>query len=368
MYFSDELSDDVSNEPTSSSSINVLTNGLKRPLPDGVDSERKKKFRLTDVSEDELEVTNKDDSGKNHIELLIQKVSESLENTIGDKESDVSNKTYDNLRNETNSSFNMINHNGNNGIDEKDCKEDNPVKNTLSKDISKDREIKTSNINNANNSCEFIENSKDTVINGKNKLTKNDILITNGISCLNKSSSSENLAITENSDHENENVAVVNDIQVTGNIYTAVNESTVGESNLNHSNTKISTIENNVNSKKNYAESFNNKVQHLTKNTDETETIESRPCTSNTNNSKTIDVCSNGFDQDFEDIESDNSSNISCDDITDLPEDINSIINGVKQMTKESFPQLLKLFSNKELTYDVRRFLLFLILVIYCID
>ncbi|KAL4148295.1 hypothetical protein QTP88_002569 [Uroleucon formosanum] len=344
-----ELSDDP-NEPTSSSSRNVLTNGLKRPLPDGVDSDKKKKFRLNDTSEDELEVTNKDDSGKNHIELLIQKVSESLENTIGDKEANVSNKTHDNLRNETNSSFNMINHNGNNGIDEKDCKDDNPDKNTLSKDISKDREIKTSIINNASNSCEFIGNSKDTVINGEDKLTKNDILTSNGISCLNKSSS-ENLGITENSDHENENVAVVNDIQVRENIYTVVNESTVGESNLNHLNTKISTTENNVNSKKTDAEplpKFNNKIQHLTKNTDETETMESCPCTSNTKG----DVCSNGIDQDFEGIEFDNTSHISCEDLTDLPEDISSIINGVKQITKESFPQLLKLFSKKELTYD----------------
>ncbi|XP_060879430.1 general transcriptional corepressor trfA-like isoform X3 [Metopolophium dirhodum] len=356
-----ELLDDVPNEPTPSTSTNVLTNGLKRPLPDAVEGDKKKKFRLTEINEDELEVTNKDDSGKNHIELLIQKVSDSLENPISDDESNVSNKTNHNLNNETTSSFNKINHNGNNGIDNKDCKEDYPDRNTLSKDISKDRKKYPSDIllnilnnvkNNFNDSCEFIGNSKDTIKNGKNVLTKNDILTSNGISCLNKLSSSDNLAITENSDHEN--VAVVNDIQVTENISTAVNDSTVRESNSNLSNIKIYTTENIVNSKKNDAEpllEFKNKIQHLTKNTDETKSIES-PCNSNTNNSKKVDVCSNGIDQDFEVIDSDNSSDYSSYDLTDLPEDISSIISGVKQITKESFPQLLKLFSSKELTYD----------------
>jgi len=41
MYFSVELPDDDPNERTPSSSANVLTNGLKRPLPDGVDGEKK---------------------------------------------------------------------------------------------------------------------------------------------------------------------------------------------------------------------------------------------------------------------------------------------------------------------------------------
>jgi len=41
MYFSVELPDDG---PTPSTSKNVLTNGLKRPLPDGVDGEKKKKY------------------------------------------------------------------------------------------------------------------------------------------------------------------------------------------------------------------------------------------------------------------------------------------------------------------------------------
>jgi len=365
ILFSVELIDDVPNEPTPSTSTNVLTNGLKRPLPDAVDGDKKKKFRLTEVSEDELEVT-KDASGKNHTALLIQKVSDSIED---DDEPNVSNKTNDNLNNETNSSFNKINHNGNNGIDDKDCKEAYPDKNTLSKDISKDRKKYPSDIllnilnnvkNNFNDSCEFIGNSKDTVKNGKNVLTKNDILTSNGISCLNKPSSSDNLAITENLDHEN--VAVVNDIQVTENISTAVNDSTVRESNSNLSNIKIYTTENIVKSKKKGAEpllKFKNKIQHLTKKNDETKSIDS-PC-SNTNNSKKVDVCSNGIDQDFEVIDSDNSSDYSSYDLTDFPEDIRSIISGVKQITKESFPQLLKLFSSKELTYDVRRFLLFLI-------
>ncbi|XP_029347115.1 myb-like protein D isoform X2 [Acyrthosiphon pisum] len=328
-----ELNDDDPNEPTPSTSKNVLTDGLKRPLPDGVDDDKEKKIRLTEVSEDKLEVTNKDDNKESDIELLLQKVSESLENTIddesnvsnkiplpdgvdGDKEkkirltevsedklevtnkddnkesdielllqkvseslentiddeSNVSNKTHDNLKNEKNPSFNLINHNGNNGIDDKDCKEDYLDKNTLSKDISKGKKKYNPSANdvekNLNDSSEFIENSKDIVKNGNNILTSiltKDILTSNVISCLNKSSSSDNLAITENSDPES--VAVVNDTQVTENISTAVNDSTVRESNSNLSNTNIYTIENIVNSKKDDANpllELKNKI-HLTK-------------------------------------------------------------------------------------------------------
>jgi len=238
---------------------------------------------------------------------LLQKVSESIEK---DDESNVSNKPHCGiLKNGNNSSFNNINHNGNNGIDDKGCKKDYPGKNTLSKDISKKRKRKNAseillNIlnkveKNFNDSCEFVGNSKDTVKNGKNILTKNDILSSNGISCSNKSSSSDNLAITENSDHEN--VAVVNDIQVTENISTAV-------------------------------------------------------------------VCSNSIDQDFHVIDSDDNSDILSSDLSDSSIDINNIILGVKKVSKESFPELLKLFSEKEMTYEVRRFLLFLILIIYFIN
>ncbi|XP_003242339.1 myb-like protein D isoform X1 [Acyrthosiphon pisum] len=243
----------------------------KVPLPDGVDGDKEKKIRLTEVSEDKLEVTNKDDNKESHIELLLQNVSESLENTIDD-ESNVSNKTHDNLKNEKNPSFNLINHNGNNGIDDKDCKEDYLDKNTLSKDISKGKKKYNPSANdvekNLNDSSEFIENSKDIVKNGNNILTSiltKDILTSNVISCLNKSSSSDNLAITENSDPES--VAVVNDTQVTENISTAVNDSTVRESNSNLSNTNIYTIENIVNSKKDDANpllELKNKI-HLTK-------------------------------------------------------------------------------------------------------
>ncbi|XP_016658730.1 uncharacterized protein LOC100575593 isoform X2 [Acyrthosiphon pisum] len=353
-----ELPDDDPNEPTPSTSKNVLTNGLKRPLPDGVDGDKKKKFRLTDESEDELEVTNKDDNKTSHIELLLQKVSESLENS-SDDESNVSNNSHDNLNNKKNLSFNLINHNGKNGIDDKNCKEDYPDKNTLNKDISKGRkknnpsDILLNILNNVekNLNDSSIGNSKDTVKNGKNILTRNDILNSNGISCLNKSSSSDNLAITENSDHGN--VAVVNDIQITENISTAVNDSTVKESNSNLSNTKIYTIENIVNSKKDDANpllELKNKI-HLTKNTNETKSIES-PCNSNINNSEKVDVCSNGIEQNFELIDSDNSSDISLSDLNDFPEDISSIISGVKQISKDSFPRLLKLFSSNELTFE----------------
>ncbi|XP_008179845.1 uncharacterized protein LOC100574266 [Acyrthosiphon pisum] len=87
-----ELPDDDPNEPTPSTSKNVLTDGLKRPLSDEVDGDKEKKIRLTEVSEGELEVTNKNDNKESHIELLLQKVSESLENTIDD-EFNISNKT-----------------------------------------------------------------------------------------------------------------------------------------------------------------------------------------------------------------------------------------------------------------------------------
>ncbi|XP_015370580.1 PREDICTED: activating transcription factor 7-interacting protein 1-like isoform X2 [Diuraphis noxia] len=347
-----KLPDDVPNESISIPSINELPNGLKRPLPDGVDSDKKKKKRLTDTSDDEFEDTNNDDSGKNHIEILIQKVSESLENTIDDIKSNVSNKTH-NINNETNSSFSMINHNGKNSVDDQNCKDDYLDKNTLSKDISKKNENETSNLNKVNNSSKCIENSVETVKNGINKLTENNILTAKSISCLNKSlssSSSSNLDI-ENSDLKIKKV--VNDIPVNENISLAGNHSTVTESNLNHSSTKISKIENieNIaNNNKNTAENlkaFENKTQNLTKNTDETKIIESRPCSSNTSND-----CSDDIGKDFEVIDSDSNSDVSLSDLSDLPEDISNIVSGVHQMTKESFPQLLKLFSKKELTFD----------------
>ncbi|XP_029347161.1 uncharacterized protein LOC100573541 [Acyrthosiphon pisum] len=181
-----ELPDDDPNEPTPSTSKNVLTDGLKQPLPDGVDSDKVKKIRRTEISEDKLEVTNKDDNKESHIELLLQKVSECLENTIDD--------------------------------------ESNPL------------------------------------LELKNKI-------------------------------------------------------------------------------------------YLTKNTDETKSIES-PSNSYTNNSEKVDVCSNSIDQNVEVIDSDNSSDISLSDLTDLPEDISSIKSGVKQITKESLPQLLKLLNIKDLTVE----------------
>ncbi|KAL5234072.1 hypothetical protein ACI65C_001482 [Semiaphis heraclei] len=343
-----KLPDDVPNESKSIPSINELPNGLKRPLPDGVDSDKKKRKRLTDTSEDELEDTNNDDNEKNHTAILIQKVSESLKITINEIKSNVLNKTH-NLNDETNSSFSMINQNGKNNVDDQNSKDDYPDKNTLSKDNSKENENKTSNLKKVNNSCKFIENSVETVKNGINKLTENNILTSKSISCLNKSpsTSSDNLVINENSDLKLKNV---NDISVTENISLAVNDSTVIESNLNHSSTKISKIEkikNIANSNKNTTESlqaFETKTQNLTKTTDETKIIESRPCSSNTSN-----ICSDDIDQNFEVIDSDTNSDVS---LSDLPEDISNIVSGVHQMTKESFPQLLKLFSKKELTFD----------------
>lgn len=295
---------------------------------------KKKKIRLTDLSEDEFEDTN-DDSGTNHIERLIQRVSKTLENTNGVKESNVSNKTY-NPSNDTNSTCNIINHNDKNGIDDKYCKEDYSDKNISSKAIK---------------SCEVIENGESTVQNGENKLAANDTCTGKGISNLNKSSLSD------------KNV-VVDDIPLIANLSISV-DSTVKESNLNHSNTEVAKI---VNNKKNDAEHLpviKNKIQNSTKKTDETKIIENHPCNSKTNNSKDVGACSNGIDRDFEVIDSDTNSDISLPDLPDLPGDITNIVSGVHQMTKESFPQLLKLFSKKELTYDVRRFFLFLILTIY---
>lgn len=339
VYFSGKLPDDVPNESKSIPSINELPNSLKRPLPDGVDSDKKKKKRLTDTSEDELDDTNNDDSGKNHTEILIQKVSESLKITIDDIKSNVPN-----LNNETDSSFSVINQNGKNSVDDQDSKDDYPEKNTLSKDISKEN-----------------GNSVETVKNGINKLTENNILTSKSILYLNKSSSStslDSLIINENSNLKIKNV---NDIPVTENISLAVNDSTVRKSTLNHSSTKISKIENIADSNKNTTEcllAFENKTQNLTKTTDKTKIIESRPCSSNTSN-----VCSDNIDQDFEVIDSDTNSDVSLSDLPDLPEDISNIVSGVHQMTKESFPQLLKMYSKKELTFDVRIFLLFLILI-----
>ena len=113
---------------------------------------------------------------------------------------------------------------------------------------------------------------------------------------------------------------------------------------------------------------FKNKI-HLTKNTDKTTSIEiENPCNSNTNNSKKVDVCSNSIDQEFHVIDSDDNSDILSSDLSDSSIDIHNIILGAKKVSKAIFPELLKLFSKKEMTYEVRRFLLFLILIIYFIN
>ncbi|XP_050063186.1 uncharacterized protein LOC114122057 isoform X5 [Aphis gossypii] len=352
-----ELLGDVPTESTSNPPINELTNGLKRSLPDGVDNDRdsdmKKKIRLVDTSEDELEVTSKDDSGKDdsekdHIEMLIQRVdqiTESLETTIG-IESNISDDTH-NLNCETNLSLKMVNHNGNSGLDDKPCMEDSSDKNTLCTDVSKDIEDKPTDTSNINNNCKFIGNSEETEKNGKNKLVEKDIITSNGISDLNRSSSSDNLVIDENDDHENVN-CVVNDSPIAEKISTTVNDSTVTEHNLNNSHSKISNIKNIVYSKTNGVELvpvIENSIQSAIKGTEETKTIES-------DDSTEFDVPTNCNNQDFEVIDSDSSSNISLSDLTDLPDNINNIIQGVRQMSKESFPHLLQLFSTKELTYD----------------
>jgi len=371
MYFSDELPDDVPTESTSNPPINELTNGLKRSLPDGVDIDRdsdiKKKIRLVDTSEDELEVTSKDDSGKDnsekdHIEMLIQRVdqiTESLETTIG-VESNISDETH-NLNCEKNPSLKVVNHNGNSGLDDKPCMEDTLDKNTLCTDVSKEIENKPTDTSNINNNCKFIENGVETEKNGKNKLVEKDIITSNGISNLNRSSSSDNLVIIENNDHEKVN-CVVNDspiTAITGKISTTVNDSIVTEHNLNNSHSKISDIKNIVYSKTNGVELvpvIENSIQSGIKGTEETKT--------NTE----VDVHTDSNNQDFEVVDSDSSSDNSISDITDLPNDISNIIQGVRQMSKDSFPNLLKLFSNKKLTYEVRQFPYFLISIIHYIN
>ncbi|XP_025193382.1 putative uncharacterized protein DDB_G0282499 isoform X4 [Melanaphis sacchari] len=365
-----EFPDVVPNESTSISPINELTNGLKRSLPDGADND-KKKIKLADVSEDELEVLSNHDNGKDHIELLIQRVdeiTESLEDTIGNRESDASNDISNNLNHETNLSLKTVNHNGNSDIDNKDCKEDSPDKNTLSVDECKGVDNKTTDTSNINNNCEFIENGDETEKSDKNKLVNNDITTSKGISDLNSSSSSENLVINENFDHENENEKeneneiekvnenenVINDIPVTENISATVDDSTVTECNLNDSNTKISEIENIVNTKQNGIELspvLESNVDNVIKNTEETKTVESHSCENDSEDNTEVDVKTN-CNEDFEVIDSDTSSDISSSDIPDLPNNINDIINGVHQISEDSFPQLLKLFSQKKLTYE----------------
>lgn len=349
-----ELPDDVPTESTSNPPINEITNGLKRSLPDGVDNDRdsdiKKKIRLVDTSEDELEVTSKDDSGKDnsekdHIEMLIQRVdqiTESLETTIG-IESNISDETH-NLNCEKNPSLKVVNHNGNSGLDDKPCMEDSPDKNTLCTEyVSKDIENKPTDTSNINNNCTFIENSLETEKNGKNKLVEKDIITSNGISNLNRSSSSDNLVIIENNDHEKVN-CVVNDspiTTITENISTTVNDSTVTEHNLNNSHSKISDIKNIVYSKTNgvvLVPVIENSIQSVIKGTKET--------------NAEVDVHTNSNNQDFEVVDSDSSSDISISDTTDLPNDISNIIQGVRQMSQDSFPNLLQLFSNKKLTYE----------------
>jgi len=370
MYFSDELPDDVPTESTSNPPINEVTNGLKRSLPDGVDNDRdsdiKKKIRLVDTSEDELEVNSKNDSGKDdsekdHIEILIQRVdqiTESLETTMG-IESNISDKTH-NLNCETNQSLKMVNHNSNSGFDDKPRKEESPDKNNLCTDVSKDIENKLTDTSNINNNCKFIENTEETEKNDKNKLVEKDIITSNGISNLDRSSSSDNLVIVENDDHEEVNCAV-NDSPITEKKSTTVNDSTVTEHDLNYLHSKLvaelSVNKNIVYSKTNGLELvpvIENSIQSVIKDTEETKTVESHPCDNNTKTNTEVDVPTNCNNQDFEVVNSDSGSDISISDIPDLSDNINDIIKGVHEMSKQSFPHLLQLFSDKKLTYDVR--------------
>jgi len=324
-----------------------------------VDTNKIKKIRLTEnLSEDELEDTIKNDNGTDHLEQLIKKVNQmagSIEHAIGNEGSNVFNEAH--LNNETNTSYVMINHNG---IDNKDGKENFPNKNT----INNDKENKINSTSTINNNCEIIRNSEETIENGKNESVENDITTNKTISHLNRSSSSDNLIIAENSDHEKENVAVDDDFSVTENISTAVDNSTVTESNLNNINTNQIEIENIVNSEQNNSELLlvlENDIQSITENTDETtKTMGSHQCNNNTEAHSEVDSHTNGSEQDFEVIDSDTNSDVSLSGSSNnLPDNIKDIVNEVKQMSKESFPQLLKLFNKKDVTFDVRIFYCF---------
>lgn len=324
------------------------------------DSDKTKKVRFTENGkEDKLEATSLN-NGNNITATLLKKLDQfsgSIENK-DEKKSNVSNEIK-HVNNETNKSLNIINHNGNNGIGDEDCKEDSSNKETNSKDIDKDKESKTSSTNNIINECEFIEYNEETTKNVENELVEEDFeedAITDmDISDLNRSSSSsDNLVIVENVDHEDvaDVIDVIENSLVTENISPVANDLTTTEHNLNNTNTSISEVDDIVIPKENDTQLLlENDVPSINKNTNsvQTQTTESQSNNNNTKANTEVDVS----DQDCEVIDSD----------TNLHDNVNGVINRVSLTAKENITQLLKLCGTKELPYDVRRFLLFLILI-----
>lgn len=317
MIFPDELPTD---ESTSIPPIE-LPNGVKRPLlNESEDGEEVKKMKLTEnVNEEEFEVSSLNDKNnkeeENHID--IDKNLDQITENNSDDNLCVSDKN--NSEKDTPSIH----------IDDKASNIDTNDQNKCTNDTNK-----PSNTNIENDNCEPVISK--TIINGTESESVNtdeNVLIQDD-QITNDNSLQLKIPL-DNLDNEDEDVdkipLLTERLEVNNESKLLNNNSFTNESEIkNIENVQLSPVSN----------------THLsvTESTDEITMMES-----DHNNYTAVEEVSNNNDNDCVFIESDSNSDMDDDELLD------NLLKNNKKYGKQYFPNLLKFFSQKNLTYEVRQ-------------
>lgn len=332
MIFPDEPLAVVSDESTSIPPIE-LTNGMKRPLlNESEDGEEIKKIKLTEnVNEEEFEVSslnsknNKEE--ENHMD--IDKNLDQITENNSDDHLNVSNKN--NSEKDTSS----------NHIDDKASNIDTNDQNKCTIDVNK-----PCNTNVENDNCEpvisktIINSTESESVNTNETLLIQDDQITNDNSLPLKMP----LEMLDNEDSkdslDNEGV---DKIPLLTERLEVDNESKLLNNNSFTNESEIKNIENRKNVQ---LSPVSNTHSSVTENTDEITMIES---VNDHDNYTAVEEVSNNNDNDCVFIESESSSDMDDDEL------LNNLLKDNKTYGKKYFPNLLKFFSQKNLTYEVRQ-------------
>lgn len=315
-FFSDEPVT-VSDESTSIPPIE-LTNGVKRPLQiESEDGDDIKKIKLTEnVNEQKVSSLSnkKNKEEENHIN--IGKILEKITENNSDDHSYVSNKN--NIEKDT----------SNNHIDDKAS---NIVTNNQNKSTNDSN--KSSDTNNVNN-CEPVISK--TMVNSTESVNTNENVYIQDGQITNDNSLQIKMPSVNLGNQDKNKISLLTEKLEVNNKFKLLN---------NNSLTKESEI-NIENGKKKSVQLSSNMHRSITGNTNET-MMES---VNDHNNYTALEGVSNNNDNDCVFIESDYDSDIDV-DVTS----VDSFLNESKKFSKKSFPLLLKLFSQKNLTYEVRQ-------------
>lgn len=246
------------------------------------------------------------------------------------------------VSNEINNSKNdnIINHIGNNdnNISGNDQEVNLITEGTISEEVN---ECTNKSINNSNdhNIC-FNKNS---ILND----FSNVLNFSNSSSELNKSISSDQLIIVENSDHED------NEIVLSSKTICTNDSAKTNESNDKESKAKMHASE-----AKNGLQLLP-VVNNLEQNTSKTEienAIETVEIDTDSNKNKVQDKVLIDNNDDYEIIESDSNSDISDDNESFDEKLVNNIFNDVINLNNKNFTHFIKLFDKSNLEFEVRKY------------